>query len=113
MEPAPAPGGSGPFEARYLAFIETIGPLRPRLHRYCARMTGSVLDGEDVVQEALVVAYRRLDTYDDARPLAPWLFRIAHNRCLDFLRRRRTRRRAETADAPPAASPPSSRIRRR
>ena len=106
MEPAPAPGGSGPFEARYLAFIETIGPLRPRLHRYCARMTGSVLDGEDVVQEALVVAYRRLDTYDDARPLAPWLFRIAHNRCLDFLRRRRTRRRAETALPPPVAAVP-------
>ena len=106
MEPAPAPGGSGTFEARYLAFIETIGPLRPRLHRYCARMTGSVLDGEDVVQEALVVAYRRLDTYDDARPLAPWLFRIAHNRCLDFLRRRRTRRRAETALSPPAAAVP-------
>jgi RNA polymerase sigma-70 factor, ECF subfamily len=107
MEPAPAPGGSGPFEARYLAFIETIGPLRPRLHRYCARMTGSVLDGEDVVQEALVVAYRRLDMYDDTRPLAPWLFRIAHNRCLDFLRRRRTRRRAETAVAAPGSAPPA------
>jgi RNA polymerase sigma-70 factor (ECF subfamily) len=109
MEPAPAPDGSGTFEARYRAFIETIGPLRPRLHRYCARMTGSVLDGEDVVQEALVLAYRRLDTYDDARPLAPWLFRIAHNRCLDFLRRRRTRRRAETAlPLPEAAAPVAS-----
>jgi len=108
MEPAPAPGGSGTFEARYRAFIETIGPLRPRLHRYCARMTGSVLDGEDVVQEALVVAYRRVDTYDDTRPLAPWLFRIAHNRCLDFLRRRRTRRRAETALPVPAAAAPAT-----
>jgi hypothetical protein len=44
---------SGPFEARYLAFLETIATLRPSLHRYCARMTGSVMDGEDVVQEAL------------------------------------------------------------
>jgi hypothetical protein len=33
---------NGPFEARYLAFLETILQLRPRLHRYCARMTGSV-----------------------------------------------------------------------
>lgn len=79
---------SGPFEARYLAFLETITQLRPRLHRYCARMTGSVLDGEDVVQDALFEAYRKLDQYDDRRPLAPWLFRIAHNRCIDFLRRR-------------------------
>jgi len=49
-----------PFEARYLAFLETITQLRPRLHRYCARMTGSVMDGEDVVQDALFEAYRKL-----------------------------------------------------
>jgi RNA polymerase sigma-70 factor (ECF subfamily) len=108
MEPAPAAGGAGTFEARYLAFIQAVGPLRPRLHRYCARMTGSVLDGEDVVQEALVVAYRRLDAYDESRPLAPWLFRIAHNRCLDFLRRRRTRRLAETAAAPEESAAPAT-----
>jgi hypothetical protein len=36
----------GPFDARYLAFLETITQLRPRLHRYCSRMTGSVMDGE-------------------------------------------------------------------
>jgi RNA polymerase sigma-70 factor (ECF subfamily) len=88
---------SGPFEARYLAFLETITQLRPRLHRYCSRMTGSVLDGEDVVQDALFEAYRKLDQYDDSRPLAPWLFRIAHNRCIDFLRRRGVRVEAETA----------------
>src|SRR5262245_30999243 len=65
----------GPFDARYLAFLETIAQLRPRLHRYCSRMTGSVMDGEDVVQDALFEAYRKLDQYDDNRPLAPWLFR--------------------------------------
>jgi DNA-directed RNA polymerase specialized sigma24 family protein len=50
----------GPFEDRYLAFLETITQVRPRLHRYCSRMTGSVLDGEDVVQDALFEAYRKL-----------------------------------------------------
>ena len=69
-------------------------------------MTGSVLDGEDVVQEALFQAYRRLDTFDDTRPLAPWLFRIAHNRCIDFLRRREIRQEAESAVAPPDPVPP-------
>ncbi len=92
---------SGPFEARYLAFLETITQLRPRLHRYCSRMTGSVMDGEDVVQDALFEAYRKLDQYDDSRPLAPWLFRIAHNRCIDFLRRRGARVDAETASMNP------------
>src|SRR5262245_16259362 len=54
-----------------------------------------------VVQDALFRAYRRLDTYDDSRPLAPWLFRIAHNQCIDFLRRRGVRVEAESAAAEP------------
>jgi len=102
----------GPVEARYLAFLETIATLRPSLHRYCARMTGSVMDGEDVVQETLFEAYRKLDQYDDSRPLKPWLFRIAHNRCIDYLRRRGVRDEAEatvelpesTAAAEPAVA---------
>jgi len=93
--------GSGPFEARYLAFLETITTLRPSLHRYCARMTGSVMDGEDVVQESLFEAYRKLDHFDESRPLKPWLFRIAHNRCIDFLRRKGVRDKAESAAAVP------------
>src|SRR3984957_471837 len=97
---------SGPFEARYLAFLETITNLRPSLHRYCFRMTGSVLDGEDVVQDALFEAYRKLDMFDDSRPLGPWLFRIAHNRCIDFLRRREVREKAEAAAAEPDAIAP-------
>jgi RNA polymerase sigma-70 factor, ECF subfamily len=55
------------------------------------------MDGEDVVQDALFQAYRKLDSFDDKRPLAPWLFRIAHNRCIDFLRRHEVRKEAETA----------------
>jgi RNA polymerase sigma-70 factor (ECF subfamily) len=47
-------------------------------------------------------AYRRLESYDDRRPLGPWLFRIAHNRCIDFLRRRQARVQAEDAAAEPA-----------
>src|ERR1700741_3759919 len=92
---------TGPFETRYVAFLETITQLRPPLHRYCSRMTGSVMDGEDVVQEALFQAYRKLDTFDDERPLGPWLFRIAHNRAIDFLRRREVRQGAEAAVAEP------------
>ncbi len=99
---------SGPFEARYLAFLETITQLRPRLHRYCSRMTGSVMDGEDVVQDALFEAYRKLDQYDDSRPLGPWLFRIAHNRCIDFLRRRGVRIEAETTAIGPDSAMPAN-----
>lgn len=101
---------SGPFEARYLAFLETISTLRPSLHRYCARMTGSVVDGEDVVQETLFEAYRKLDKFDESRPLKPWLFRIAHNRCIDFLRRRGVRDEADAAVAVPEATQPAESV---
>jgi RNA polymerase sigma-70 factor (ECF subfamily) len=69
-------------------FDRLLADLRPKLHRYCARMTGSVIDGEDVVQDALVKA---LEAFDRAGPTANaegWLFRVAHNAALDFLRRR-------------------------
>lgn len=68
--------------------------LRPRLHRYCTRMVGSALDGEDIVQEALL---RALESGSPDRPIENpegWLFRIAHNLALDSLRRRA--RRADT-----------------
>lgn len=101
----------GPLDARYTAFLATISQLRPRLHRYCSRMTGSVLDGEDLVQDALFEAYRKLDQFDESRSLAPWIFRIAHNRCIDFLRRRGGRSVAEAniavPDPEPAALAPS------
>jgi RNA polymerase sigma-70 factor (ECF subfamily) len=97
---------TGPFEARYRAFLETISALRPTLHRYCSRMTGSVMDGEDIVQEVLFEAYRKLDKFDEGRPLKPWLFRISHNRCIDFLRRKGVREEAETAAAMPEATSP-------
>jgi RNA polymerase sigma-70 factor (ECF subfamily) len=64
-------------------------------------MTGSITDGEDVVQDALFRAYRSLETWDDSRPLAPWIFRIAHNQCIDFLRSRGVRVEAEAAAAEP------------
>ena len=70
------------------AFDRLIGELRPKLHRYCARMTGSVIDGEDVLQEALVKAIEAFAGSGQIDNPEGWLFRIAHNAALDFLRRR-------------------------
>src|SRR5271165_2946212 len=67
-------------------FLSHLPELRPELHRYCARLTGSVFDGEDVVQNTLVRACRDADEIDNVRHLRAWLFRIAHNRALDHLR---------------------------
>ena len=73
-------------------FLAAVKDIRPRLHRFCARMCGSVLDGEDLVQETLAQAFYYLPSLKDATRLEPWLFRIAHNKCVDFLRRERRRR---------------------
>ena len=72
--------------------------LRPELHRYCARLMGSVIDGEDVVQDTLTRAFVALQDLEEMPPLRPWLFRIAHNRALDLLRSRAVRM-AEPIDA--------------
>lgn len=68
-----------------------IAALRPELHRYAARLAGSVIDGEDVVQDATAKALAALGGLDAAAPLRPWLFRIVHNCALDLLRRRAVR----------------------
>jgi RNA polymerase sigma-70 factor, ECF subfamily len=62
--------------------------MRPKLHRYCARMVGSAIDGEDVLQDALIKAVESFATAGPVRNPEGWLFRIAHNTALDFLRRR-------------------------
>jgi RNA polymerase sigma-70 factor (ECF subfamily) len=61
--------------------------MRPKLHRYCARMCGSIIDGEDVVQDAVLRAMRARAAGVDVENPEAWLFRIAHNAALDYLRR--------------------------
>src|SRR3979411_1089239 len=70
------------------AFDRLLVPLRPKLHRFCARMIGSVIDGEDVVQEVLVKAIAAAPQRESIAHVESWLFRIAHNAGLDFLRGR-------------------------
>lgn len=69
-------------------FEDLLITLRPRLHRYCARMTGSTVDGEDVVQDTLVKALNARAEDATVENVEGWLFRIAHNTSLDLLRRR-------------------------
>jgi RNA polymerase sigma factor (sigma-70 family) len=63
---------------------------RQRLHAYSRQMlSGSVADAEDVVQEIFVRAYGGLRSNDRELALRAWLYRIAHNRCVDEVRRPR------------------------
>ena len=67
-------------------FEDRLKEFRPRLHRYCARMTGSAVDGEDVLQDALVKALRARADGVEVDNIEGWLLRIAHHTSLDFLR---------------------------
>src|SRR5207248_5929099 len=74
---------SGAFEALVRRHQ---GPL----YNFCLRMLGQTEDAADVAQETFVQLYSHLARLDERAPIAPWLFRVARNRCIDVIRRRRT-----------------------
>lgn len=81
MKPVPDVSATAEFDG-------LLAEMRPKLHRYCARMVGSVIDGEDVLQDALIKAMGSFTSAGAIGNPRGWLFRIAHNTALDFLRRR-------------------------
>ena len=68
---------------------------------------GSVIEGEDVVQDTFARAFVALDELQEAPPLRAWLFRIAHNRALDLLRSRAIRASEPVEAAHEVADPES------
>jgi RNA polymerase sigma-70 factor (ECF subfamily) len=92
MDPT-ANGAAARQPASAEAFERLLAALRPKLHRYCARMVGSTVEAEDVVQEALVKAIEAVRRTPPIANEEAWLFRIAHNAALDHLRQRARRRR--------------------
>ncbi len=98
---------SSPPTARHAEFVALANELRPELHRYCARLMGSVIEGEDVVQDTFARALVALDELEETAPLRAWLFRIAHNRALDLLRSRAIRAAAPIEAAYEVADPES------
>jgi len=70
---------------------------------HCYRMSGSVHEAEDLVQETFLRAWRGRAGFDAGPGLRPWLYRIATNACLDALDRRKAR--ALPQDLYPPASP--------
>ncbi len=73
------------------AFARVVGPLRHELQVHCYRMLGSAEDAEDTVQETLLRAWTRLESYAGRAPFRAWLYGIATHACLDALRRRKAR----------------------
>src|SRR5580658_6932170 len=84
------------------AFAELTDPFRRELRVHCYRILGSFQDAEDLLQETLLSAWQALDRFD-GRSLRAWLYRIATNRCLNYLRA--SSRRPKVATAATSGSP--------
>jgi RNA polymerase sigma factor (sigma-70 family) len=69
------------------------------IYNFCLRMLGTADDAADVAQDTFVQLYSHLGQLDASEPLAPWLFRVARNRCIDVIRRRRTVSLEDSKDA--------------
>jgi RNA polymerase sigma-70 factor, ECF subfamily len=77
-------GDVGAFEALYRQHA-------PRLYSLASRMAGSVDEGEDLLQEIFLQAYRKLGSFKGDAALGTWLYRLAVNHCLDFVRSRQAK----------------------
>lgn len=69
-------------------FEDLVRPFRRELAAHCYRMLGSLADAEDQVQETLLRAWRGIDGFGSRSSVKSWLYRIATNACIDFLRAR-------------------------
>lgn len=72
------------------AFEALVRRHQAPIYNFCLRMLGRPDDAADVAQEAFVQLYSNLERLDEREPLSAWLFRVARNRCIDVIRRRRT-----------------------
>src|SRR2546421_3538068 len=88
--------------------IQELEPHRPELLAYCYRMLGSPLDAEDAVQETLTRAWRNFERFEGRSQLRSWVYKIATNVCLDFLRSKE--RRVRPMDLGQAMAPVESNL---
>ena len=89
------------------AFGALIEPYRRELQVHCYRLTGSLVDSEDMLQETLLAAWRGLPGFRQESSLRSWLYRIATNQCLNALRA--AGRRQPASPVPPFNPPEPTR----
>src|SRR5512144_2346950 len=77
-------GELGAFEELYRAHAS-------RLYSLACRMVGNPSDAEDLLQDIFLAAHRKLESFRGESALGTWLYRLAANQCLDFLRSRAAR----------------------
>jgi RNA polymerase sigma-70 factor (ECF subfamily) len=71
------------------AFNEIVSRYKNKVFNYVCRMVGAGADAEDLTQETFLRAYMNIKSFQSRASLNTWLFRIATNICIDFVRKRR------------------------
>lgn len=84
---------------RERAFAEVVRQYSETLYWKIRRIVLTHDDADDVLQETFVKAWLNIDSFQGKSKLSTWLYRIAVNESLDFLRRRRNERQADIDDA--------------
>ncbi|MDF2836006.1 MAG: polymerase sigma factor [Paenibacillus sp.] len=74
-----------------LCFDEAVKPWLEKLRQYCVYLTGSPWDGEDLMQDAIALTYRYYKRKGEIKDIRPFLMKVAKNKRIDELRRRRFR----------------------
>lgn len=71
------------------AFAPLVRAYEPGIYGLCFRMARNTEDAQDLTQEIFLRAYRALGSFRGESRFSVWLYRLGHNVCLDFLRRRK------------------------
>ena len=75
-----------------LAFEQLVTDNEKRIYNLCCRLTGNPDDGAELAQEAFLNAWRGLEKFHGESSFATWLYRLASNAAIDYLRRQRKQR---------------------
>lgn len=81
------------------AYDELVRRYQGRVYAVAYRVTGNREDALDVSQEALLKAYRKIDTWQPTGGFLPWLLRLTSNQAIDHLRRRKRRKHERLDEA--------------
>lgn len=85
-------------------FERLCAPYSGMVYRHCLHMLRNPQEAEDAAQESMLRAFRAFGRFRNDG-VATWLYRIAHNTCLDILKSARVRRESLTLDDPERADP--------
>lgn len=95
-------------DAGEAGFERRVAPFRKELLAHCYRMTGSLSDAEDALQDSLLRAWRGIAGFEGRSSLRTWLYRVTTHACFDLISGRRAERRAGPPGDGPAERPDRS-----